>query len=521
MPYQDLSVGSNSPIDFSSWGGENEFYARTPDSHIEFAGDYHLRYIHLRNHAGEGITGEKGEDINLKVLELNIYESIFSSSVIGSVVIGDTQNLIGNLPIQGTERLCFQLATLGGTGLENTIDCSESTGHPMHIYKLTDKHQLNDHTQAYTLHFASREFVRNLRTRVSKSFNMRMDQAVDSIFADPNYLDSRKILFKQPTRNQDKVCIPNLTPFDAIGLLAKRSLPDNQSSNGAGYLFYETTKGFHFRSWESLCVDSVAEPREPIQKFRYVQVPLDLEGHEVRDKKGNILDNTIEGFMNVENYRFLNNFHDVAANTALGTYGHRVITHNIFDKSYRKDDFHYHNTFWHTEHADLHHAIGDSAVDYDTVEGENRQKGVSDWPESRVTVQPTTQYAHGEDTGNYGIDVSKDGALEGQRISQVNQVHSGTRLEMTIKGQSWLQPGDLIQFDVQSVERRDAVAKLDPLYSGRYIITHIRHRVAADQYIQVVECAKDALATRIGSSNKSYAEIAGEQSPHKLPQDIA
>ena len=143
-----------------------------PSSNIEFAGDYFLKYIHIRNHAGEGMQRPdgvilKGEDINLKVLEFNIYESIFSSSVTGSAVVGDTQNLIGNLPIQGTERLSFKLASLGDTGRENTIDCSEATGHPMHIYKLTNKQQLNDYTQSYTLHFASREFVRNLRTRVS------------------------------------------------------------------------------------------------------------------------------------------------------------------------------------------------------------------------------------------------------------------------------------------------------------------------------------------------------------------
>ena len=503
--------------------------ARQPDSHIEFAGDYFLKYMHLRNHAGEGIkfaTGEtlKGEDINLKVIEFNIYESIFSSSVTGSAVIADTQNLIGNLPIQGTERLAFKLASLGDTGPEGTIDCSEATGHPMHIYKLTNKHQLNDYTQSYTLHFASREFVRNLRTRVSKSFDGRMDEAVDSIFIDPKYLDSRKVLHKQQTGNTDKICIPNLTPFDAIGLLAKRSLQDK--NKGVGYLFYETTKGFHFRSWESLCVDEVGQPKEPIQKFRFVQVPLDLEGHESLDKDGNTTkDNVIEGYMNIENYKFLNNFHDVAANTALGTYGHRVITHNIYDKSYREDDYHYHTHFSDTKHTEKNPAVTSSPVDYDLVDNpdisETKQKGVSDYPESRVTVQPTTRFAHGDDTGNFGTDVIDDGKLEGQRVSQVNQIHSGTRLEMTIKGQSWLQPGDLIQFDIQSVESRDTIARLDPLYSGRYIITHIRHRVAVDQYIQVIECAKDSFANSVGSSGKSYTDIAGEQSPHKLPVDIA
>ena len=107
------------------------------DSHIEFAGDFFLKYIHLRNHAGKGMAAPKGENISQKVIEFNIYESIFSSSVTGSAVIADTKNLIGNLPIQGTERLAFKLASLGDTALENTIDCSEATGHPMHIYKLT------------------------------------------------------------------------------------------------------------------------------------------------------------------------------------------------------------------------------------------------------------------------------------------------------------------------------------------------------------------------------------------------
>jgi len=500
---------------------------RQPDSNIEFAGDYFLKYIHIRNHAGEGIKALKGEDINLKVVEFNIYESIFSSSVTGSAVIGDTQNLIGNLPIQGTERLAFKLETLGDTAFDNVIDCSEATGHPMHIYKLTNKQQLNDHTQTYTLHFASREFVRNLRKRVSKSFDMRMDQAVDSIFADPDYLDSRKVLHKQQTRNADKICIPNLTPFDAIGMLAKRSLPESKNNSaGAGYLFYETTKGFHFRSWESLLVDANGNPRKPIQNFRYVQVPVDRFGHEVLDKKGEPLDYVVEGFKNVENYRFLNNFHDVAANTALGTYGHRVITHNIYNKSYKIDDYNYHNSFHKTAHTDSNPAVSGSPVDYDTVPYESMNwsghPGVSDWPESRVTVQPTTQYAHGEDTGNFGIQVESDGKIEGERISQINQVHSGTRLEMTIKGQSWLQPGDLISFDIQSVENREtANYLLDPLYSGRYIITHIRHRVAVNEYIQVLECVKDGLRYSIGDSPKSYAEIAGEQPPHRLPRDIA
>ena len=124
-----------------------------------------------------------------------------------------------------------------------------------------------------------------------------MDEAVNSIFKDLNILTSKKKLFFQKTRNQDKVVIPNITPIDAIKMLAKRSLPSNLTdTGGAGYLFYETTKGFHFRSWESLCVTKNGEQVKPKQKFRYIQVPVDRFGHEYLDEKGKKLDKIMEGF---------------------------------------------------------------------------------------------------------------------------------------------------------------------------------------------------------------------------------
>jgi hypothetical protein len=328
-----------------------------------------------------------------------------------------------------------------------------------------------------------------------------MDQMVLKIFEDPDYLDSNKTLNYQKTRNQDKIVVPNLNPFAAIGMMCQRALPDNISSRGAGYLFYETTRGFHFRSWESLCVTKGNQLRDAKQRFRYVQTMQDSEE-----------DPVIEGYRNIESYKFTNNFHDVAANTALGTYGHRVITHNIYDKSYREDDYHYHNSFPDTAHAEDWPAIVDTPVDYDVVDGENRQKGVSDYPEARITLQPTTRFQHGEDTGHFGTDVTDDGILEGERRARINKIHSATKLEMTVKGQAWLQVGDVVDFDLQSVENRENISgsKLDPQYSGRYIITHIRHRVAQDMYKQVLTCVKDSVKNGFGYADKSFTEIAGE-----------
>ena len=474
------------------------------DDTIQFAGDYNLDGIILHNHQNEGlIDTHGGVDIQKLVVELNIYEGIDKSSVTGTMVIADSINLINNLPIQGTERVSFKLATPGAHEVDHIVDFSEATGHPMHIYKLTDKRQINESTVAYTLHFCSREMVRNTRTKVSEAFSGTYEQMVAKILQDPDYLDSRKTLFFQKTRNQDKVVVPNINPFSAIGMMNKRALADDSKS--AGYYVYQTTKGFHSRSWESMCVDVRGNPRTPKQTFKYMPMNVNATGDDATKIE--------QDYKSVEQYRFINNFHDVLFNQAAGTYGHRVITHNIYNKSYKKDDYHYHNYYAETKHADgPNPAIVSTPVDFD-------DKSVSDYPESRVTVMATTQFAHNEDTGTYGIDVEQDGITDASRISQRNSINSGTQLKLTIKGQSYLEPGDVIEFEYYATERKQkGELKPDPQYAGRYIISKIRHRVTNDEYVQVLECVKDSVHTKYKSYNgKSFT---GKRLPREKGQSI-
>jgi len=205
-------------------------------------------------------------------------------------------------------------------------------------------------------------------------------------------------------------------------------------------------------------------------------------------------------FKSVESYRFANTFHDVAANTMLGTYGHRVISHNLFDKSYDIKDYNYHNDFMFSKHTERPgrnkpetYAISESNVDEqieDTVKGTS---SVSDYPESRVSLQSTTQFLHNENTGSYGLDVAQDGKMTGKRIAQRAMVVQGTALKLTVKGQSYLEAGDLIDFKLRSVDEKNTDGAEDPQYSGRYVITKIRHQINPEKYTMALECAKDAV----------------------------
>ena len=137
--------------------------------HIEFAGDFSLENITIHNHEDNLAVDIKG-----LVVELNIYESMFANALTGTLVIEDSTGLIGKLPVQGTERLTFKLSTPGSL----TIDCTEESGHPMHVYAVSDKQQDGDTKEIFVLHFASREFLRNIRTRVSQAYSGRMNEMV-------------------------------------------------------------------------------------------------------------------------------------------------------------------------------------------------------------------------------------------------------------------------------------------------------------------------------------------------------
>ena len=126
---------------------------------------------------------------------------------------------------------------------------------------------------------------------------------------------------------------------------------------------------------------------------------------------------------------------------------------------------------------------------------------------------PTTRFAHNEDTGSFGVDAEQDGITEAARLSQRNQVLGGTILEMTIKGQSYLQVGDVVEFNLQTVEnKKTSNGKFDPQYSGRYIITKMRHRVTTTDYVNVLELIKDSVAT-------SYRTNRITKYPGKRPKD--
>jgi hypothetical protein len=103
-------------------------------------------------------------------------------------------------------------------------------------------------------------------------------------------------------------------------------------------------------------------------------------------------------------------------------------------------------------------------------------------------------------------------------------VIAGTTLSLVVKGQSFLQSGDKIFFQLRSVDEKNKDGLDDPQYAGAYIITKIRHKVTTDDYIMALECVKDSVYSPYANGESTYNGIANAEGPTIIElnaQDIA
>ena len=83
---------------------------------IQFAGEFNLDTLKLYSSTGVFV------DISDIVLSIDLNENIFQSSVDGTIIIGDANNLIENMPITGQEYIDLKISTPGAVSSRDIIN---------------------------------------------------------------------------------------------------------------------------------------------------------------------------------------------------------------------------------------------------------------------------------------------------------------------------------------------------------------------------------------------------------------
>lgn len=194
---------------------------------------------------------DKEETLNLDVSgiyeEINIFDSILFPCMSGNIVIRDAVGLSTKLNFDGNQYITLEISK----DIDYDFSAERFNQKRFVIWKQTDRKDINQSSEMYTLHFVSEEFLLSAQKKVRQSYKGTYSEIVQKILTDHLKLPNSTpfIGHIEPSKGIHNVIIPNKTPFDAINFLAKKAVNERGLSD---YVFFQTRYGYNFISLSSL-----------------------------------------------------------------------------------------------------------------------------------------------------------------------------------------------------------------------------------------------------------------------------
>ena len=414
---------------------------------VQYAGEYKLEECTIKSS-----TGARAR-LDSTVIEINIFENIYSQGIIVSLVVTDLENLIMNLPIVGQEFVELKLST-PGLGSINFID------QVLTVHKVTSRTDLTSGSQLYELNLVTPESLRNQRIRLQKSFSGRVSDIVSTILKDENGIDTRRNIVIDETSENKKFVAPNMRPFDFIVSLSKQCT-SSKYNGSPNYFFYETTRGYQFRVIDSLYDD--------IPKGKFISNESDMNV-ETPSKSGNFQ----KDYERIKSFSF-NNSNDTLIATRGGLLSSRLIKYNILNKNYTVHNFNYFNNFNDTARIDKNPIYNKAPID---LTGNT----IGDFNFARTQLYPTSNN-DGQD-GRYESTEYTDNQSDIcilPRRSKILELQNGLSMSLKVHGYCDLSVGNKVVVTIPVTGNDQGGEKpIEEYYSGEFLITELKHSFMQD-----------------------------------------
>lgn len=380
--------------------------------------------------------------------ELSLYEDLFSNTMSGHILIEDSLDLINSVPLIGQEQIVIELQT--PTVVEKITKI-------FYIYKLQYRTS-SKRSQTYMLNFCSKELIFSANSKISQSFSGNITDNVVKIFKDPRYLASKKDIFIDKTKNSYKFIAPYWSPIETINWLSGRSINERGVAN---YLFYETNKSFEYVS-----VDTLMQARA---ERSYVYSDIDANTAYGASNVGDMESkyNIVESISTATTFDYLRNLN-------AGMYSSRLVTYDMTTKTINSNSFDYIEDFNKSTHLEKYPLKTDDLV---------RKKIAS------LYFIEKNNYQSGQ--------LIKQGYSDFflQRNSLLEQL-SAFKISIKVPGRTDMKVGMVVNFTMSGIRQITAdeiqEATQSDYYSGRYLITAIRHQIINGAHSMNMEIVSDS-----------------------------
>ena len=419
---------------------------------LESVGDFELVVAEMITSSGMII------DLSASVINITLFEDTSMTSVTGDILLQDSFALTSIGPIIGQEYLKLKIRTPSLKGPQETIDFTENV---FLINSLESRTEAGNSVQVYLLNFTSSEIVSNQRTKVSRSLKGSYSDIVRIML---NEVDCRKRIYIEPTSGNKRIVAPNVRPFDIIKMATREAV--SKFFLNPNYLFFETIKGYHFRSISSLYSQS------PMQTYTQYVHGSSIENGTVNIEKelANLLDYDI-----VQSSNSLTNY-------TAGVYASNLIVHDIYSKSYKKYQYGIFDNFKNEHHITKHHQKNKKEFPiYSHLIIDEKKNTVQDFP-ARTFVTPTSstslqdaQHTTENNTLPFTPQNSQDWLQ--RRTSQLIQLDQGLLINILTHGNTVVSAGDVVKLDLpyNASVKTSKDEKNDRFYKGMFLVKRLRH----------------------------------------------
>lgn len=415
---------------------------------ISNASEINLTKLEIITQSGVSI------DVSTFFVSLEIYESMFSNTLTGSLTIHDKNNLLGNVSINGKEKINVIFNT------PSTPEISKS----FYIHEISLNQRVPGKKESYIkMNFSTLPFFLSYSQKVSRSYsNKSMSQIALSIFL--NYLSNKNdpleyVLTSIPdTGPKISLVIPNWTPIQTLNWLAKKA----EKNGNCDYMFFESMEGFFFAPL------SFFKSQLSVTTYKYVEEKV-TQG---LSKDVDAEMTKIMTFVDIS---------DVDKKSQLemeGVFASRMLVHDTTFKSIELNEFSYLKDLADSEIPTLEKNL---IAPYTYIN----------------KIDPTTKYMY-KTKSEYSFDGVKEQYSPfnyQKRLSHL--LRNNTKvLRLDVPGDSRRRVGDVINVEILSPEflgAKDDTDVLDKYLSGRYMISSIGHHIVRnDGYYMGLEVMKDS-----------------------------
>ena len=443
---------------------------------IRHAGDYELEVLDLYTVSGRVF------DLREVYVSLDIYEDIMSHAITGTLTFKDTNNLISIAPIIGQEQLALKVKTPQKNDYEEAI--IDFTKNYLHVFKILTTAKINDYTKSVTISFTTFDVFMNSRVRVSKVYDGEpAEDMVQKILSDKKLINSTKKLNYEKSINNFKMVFPNVKPFRAIDMIAKRCVSKYNLS--PTFIFYENCFGYNFKSLESIY------HKDPVLG-RYKQNISNLDSY---------TSSLHEEVLNIRDFKLLRS-KDNLINLMNGLYSSNLVTYDWFSKKITSNSIGEQNVAENYEFNYIEDHIKSNTMTVNT--GQKLHPGypllsestgydgkrISDFPDSVIFLESEVSNSNDKNklfselnnkSYDYPYDPNNPKSWLMKRRSKLGFLSQGVQLEVEVNGTTNLRVGGLIELEIPNTTNIKGEDKKDKRLSGRFLITKLHHTFSFEE----------------------------------------